>query len=274
MSTLYITDLDGTLLNKENEIPAEGLTIINELISNKMMFTYATARSFTSASIATKGLNLTVPVITYNGVMILDGETKNILYSCDFSEKEVENVAKMLKQKEIVILVYANIEGVERVSYLDKRTNEGLENYLNSRPNDKRFRPVSNIDSLFDGKPFYFTCIGEKNELIEIYEKFSNDERYRCTMQQEIYRQEYWCEIMPAKATKAEAIKWLKTLYKCDRLVTFGDAINDIPMFEISDECYAVDNATLELKKLATNVIGSNEENGVAMWLAKNYQLN
>lgn len=28
----------------------------------------------------------------------------------------------------------------------------------------------------------------------------------------------------------------------CDRIVSFGDALNDIPMFQISDECYAVEN--------------------------------
>ena len=72
---------------------------------------------------------------------------------------------------------------------------------------------------------------------------------------------------MPAKATKAEAIGQLKKLWDCDRVVSFGDAINDIPMFEISDECYAVENAVDELKAIATGIIGSNENDGVARWL-------
>jgi len=50
-------------------------------------------------------------------------------------------------------------------------------------------------------------------------------------------------------------------------VISFGDAVNDIPMFEISDECYAVQNAVDELKAIATGVIGSNEEDGVARWL-------
>lgn len=72
---------------------------------------------------------------------------------------------------------------------------------------------------------------------------------------------------MPAKATKAEAIRKLKELRGCSREVSFGDAVNDIPMFEISDECYAVDNAVEELKAIADGVIESNEEDGVAKWL-------
>ncbi len=56
-------------------------------------------------------------------------------------------------------------------------------------------------------------------------------------------------------------------------MVSFGDAVNDIPMFQISDECYAVSNAVEALSKLATDVIGSNEEDGVAKWLEEHVQL-
>ena len=72
---------------------------------------------------------------------------------------------------------------------------------------------------------------------------------------------------MPAKVSKAEAVQKLKQIKGCDRVVSFGDAVNDIPMFEISDECYAVENAVDELKAAADGVIDSNEENGVAKWL-------
>ena len=44
--------------------------------------------------------------------------------------------------------------------------------------------------------------------------------------------------------------------------------MNDIPLFEESDECYALANGVEELKARATGVIGSNEEDGVARWLA------
>ena len=40
--------------------------------------------------------------------------------------------------------------------------------------------------------------------------------------------------------------------------------INDIPMFQVSDESYAVANAVEELKAIATGVIESNNKDGVA----------
>ena len=126
---------------------------------------------------------------------------------------------------------------------------------------------MENKEELYQGDIFYFTCIGEKDELQPVYDIFSKDERYRCTIQQELYRPEYFCEIMPVGATKAHAIQKLKKIWNCDKVISFGDAINDIPMFEISDESYAVENAVDELKAIATGVIDSNENDGVAKWL-------
>ena len=75
---------------------------------------------------------------------------------------------------------------------------------------------------------------------------------------------------MPKKATKANAILELKKLLSCDRVISFGDAINDLPMFSVSDECYAVANAKDEVKEKATAIIGSNNDDGVAKWLEEN----
>lgn len=49
--------------------------------------------------------------------------------------------------------------------------------------------------------------------------------------------------------------------------------MNDIPMFEISDEAYAVENAVEELKTFATGIVGSNENGGVANWLMEHVVL-
>ena len=78
---------------------------------------------------------------------------------------------------------------------------------------------------------------------------------------------------MPKEASKSQAIIQLKTLLGCDRLVVFGDGINDLDMFRIADEAYAVENAVPELKAAATAVIGSNDEDGVAKWLRGDWRV-
>ena len=49
----------------------------------------------------------------------------------------------------------------------------------------------------------------------------------------------------------------------------FGDGKNDIDMLELADEAYAVANAVDELKAIATGVIRSNNDDGVARWLTE-----
>ena len=41
-------------------------------------------------------------------------------------------------------------------------------------------------------------------------------------------------------------------------------------MFEIADECYAVENAVKSLKQIATGVIADNDSDAVAKWLLEN----
>lgn len=72
---------------------------------------------------------------------------------------------------------------------------------------------------------------------------------------------------MPTKTSKANAVLHLARLLGCRHIVCFGDGINDIPMFRIADECYAVANAAPELKEIATDIIPCNNEDGVAKWL-------
>ena len=265
--TLYVTDLDGTLLNREDRVSPFSISTINGLVEKGLLFTYATARSLVSASKVTRGLSARIPVIAYNGAFILQPSTGEILAREGFTEEERQHVREVLDRYGITPLVYSFVDGDEKVSWIPAYENEGVRRYLSLRQGDPRLRAVSCAETLYEGEMFYFTCIGEKKELQPVYELFDGDSRYRCTLQQELYRPEYWCEIMPARASKANAIRKLKEMWNCTRVVSFGDAVNDLPMFEISDEAYAVANAVDELKAAATGIIESNEDDGVAGWL-------
>lgn len=267
MRTLYVTDLDGTLLNTNSRINQYSLDIINDLVANGMLFTYATARSLVSASVVAQGLSTNIPIIAYNGAFIINPSTNEILTSAYFQKDESAKIIEVLDRFDISPLVYSYVDGCEKVSWVTTKENEGIRYYLDTRKGDKRFRPLTGPNGLYDGDMFYITCIGEQKDLLPIYEIFSQDDRYTCSLHQELYRPEYWCEILPKKANKAEAIQQLKKLWNCDRVISFGDAVNDIPMFRISDESYAVSNAVDALKEIATGIIESNDEDGVAKWL-------
>ena len=273
MKTLYVTDLDGTLLNRESKVSEYSVEVINRLVEEGMHFTYATARSLVSSSVVTKGLTTKIPVIAYNGAFIFQPDTGEVLHSVKFSEAEAQRIQEILKKNNISPLVYSVIDGTEKLSWDVTRENEGIRNYLSRRPGDRRLRPLQGSNDLYQGEIFYFTCVGCREELQPLYDEMREVKGFSTNFQKELYQPEYFYEIMPAQATKAKAILKLKEIWGCDRIVSFGDAKNDIPMFQISDECYAMENAVDELKELATGIIGSNEEDGVARWLEQHYSL-
>jgi len=54
-------------------------------------------------------------------------------------------------------------------------------------------------------------------------------------------------------------------------LVVFGDNLNDIKMFEIADRAYAVENSVEGIKKYATEIIGSNQEDAVIRFIEQEF---
>lgn len=163
--------------------------------------------------------------------------------------------------------MYAYIDGQEKFTYLADRVNSGIEAFFKTRPNDPRANPVQDAEDLYCGDAFYIACIDTPEKLAPMYEKYRDS--YHCIYQKELYTQFQWLEIMPKETTKANAAVKLKELLGCDRIVAFGDGKNDMDLFRIADECYAVGNAVEELKVIATDVIGTNDADGVAHWVAE-----
>lgn len=265
--TLYVTDLDGTLLDSDQKVSPFSCSIINDLVTRGMTFSYATARSMITARKATVGLNAQMPLIVYNGTFVIDNATGKRILSNTFSAAEAIELLEILQAHDIAPLVYSLQSDFEKFSYIPSAVSPGLQRFLNSRQGDVRDNPVSSAADLSQGEIYYFTNIDEPSKLIPVYESIRD--RYNCMYQKDVYSDDMWLEILPKAASKASAILQVKELYGCDRIVAFGDGINDLPMFEIADECYAVSNAVDELKAIATGVIESNNADGVAKWLSK-----
>lgn len=268
MKTLYVSDLDGTLLRSDETISTYSAETLNALTKKGMLFSYATARSYHTARKVTKGLEAKIPLIVYNGAFILDNVSGEIMCSNYFGE-EAKEILDTFIQYGLYPIVYAYINNVEKFSFIWDKCSKGQTEFLESRKGDVRTNIVTEAEQLYEGNIFYFTCIDEKEKLEPLYEKYKD--MYHCVFQKDIYSGEQWLEIMPAAVTKANAIKQLQEYLSCDKVVVFGDAINDLEMFQAADECYAVANAAPELKEIATQIIGGNNEDGVVKWLENNY---
>ena len=263
--TLFVTDLDGTLLRSDTTISKYAVKTLNSLINEGVMFTYATARSFASASPLVKQLDLRCPAVIFNGVFIVDPKTGQHLKENIFPEKTRKLACEFFTRENIAPLVYSYIDGKQRVSYLESRS-EKARGYLNSRKNDKRMRPVSDYGELFKGNVFYFTLISPDDvKLLDSF--FTAQNGFSRNVQVDTYDGSLWYEIFDISASKANAVLQVKEMLNADRLVCFGDNINDISMISASDLGVAVENANEELKKYAGDITDSNDDDGVAKYI-------
>ena len=258
MKTLYVSDLDGTLLNSQQQTSTYTNQTIEKLVNQGMLFSYATARSYYSAKPATKGLSAKIPLILYNGAFIIDNQSQEILVSNFFLKEEVNDLTQYFNQKNFYPIVYAFINAQEKFSYIPNRSTKQQLDFISTR-NDKRKNPIEN--NLFQGDVFYVSCIASKKQLEGFYHDLKD--YYQCLFSKDIYSQDWWLEILPKKATKAHAILQLKEYLNCDKVVVFGDGLNDIDMLEYCQHGIAVGNAAKGLKDIADEITDDIAEDGI-----------
>lgn len=267
--TLYATDLDGTLLRPDKTISDEAAGMINRLISQGILFTYATARSFSSASPLLKKLELTCPAVTFNGVFVIDPKTGRHIVENILSPASLDAAVEFFNSEGLAPLVYSYIDGRERVSYLEDRL-EDVFGYVSTRTGDERLRPVKSRRELFEGKVFYFTLLNPTVDRAVLDEVFSRENGFAVNMMPDTYnKDEIWYEIFSKNASKASAVLQVMELTHADRLVCFGDNINDISMITAADVGVAVADACDELKAAADVVTGSSKDGAVARFIAE-----
>lgn len=265
--TLYATDLDGTLLRPDMTISDESAAILNRLISSGVLFTYATARSFSSASPLVKKLDLNCPAVTFNGVFVIDPKTGEHIIENIFTQKSFDIAREYIVSNGIAPLVYSYIDGRERVSFLANRL-EDVRGYTDSRRSDKRLRPVEDYSQLFEGRVFYITILNPTQDYAELTEVFSRENGFSCNSMPDTYDPSViWFEIFSKNASKASAILQVLELKRADRLVCFGDNLNDLSMIRAADTGVAVENACEQLRSAADVVIGSNAQDAVAQFI-------
>ena len=271
MKTLYVSDLDSTLLKSNATLSDFTVNTINNLSKRGLLFSFATARSAKTATAVTKGLLGNTPIIVYTGTFIADRNTTDIMVANTMTDTEVQTVRKAVGEFGYVPIVYSLVEGVERFMYDPEIISESVRDFIKTREGDSRSLAVGGgFDNAVKGDIFYFTFMEPKEKILPVYE-FLRD-KCNCLFQPDNYTDNWFLEVMPKGATKAKGVLRLKEMTGADRLVVFGDGYNDMEMFRVADEAYAVENAVDELKSMATAVIGSCDDDGVARWLLENFE--
>ncbi|MCL2694288.1 MAG: HAD family hydrolase, partial [Oscillospiraceae bacterium] len=206
---------------------------------------------------------------TMNGVFLVDPQTGEKISSELIPERGIKAAKKFIIANGETPIVYAQVNGVERVSFM-KKSHKAVQNFNDTRKGDPFRHACDSYDELFEGEIHYITFLNPESEIAAIDAVFSRGNGFSAVTYMDTYAKNLrFYEAWSAGVSKATAALKLKDLVGADKIIAFGDNLNDIPMFEVSDECYAVENAAAELKAAATGIIGSNEAMSVPVFIEK-----
>ena len=267
--TLYISDLDGTLLNSNCEISQNSVNTLNSLIDKGINFTVATARTSETVRLLTKDLRINAPAILMNGVAIYDLKREKYLSYELLPKNSLEKFFDIIKEHGSWGFLYA-VNGNSLDTYYVNCNTPNSYNYMQERIKkfNKKFTQVEDF-SLCAKKDCIYYSVSHKEEFLKpIYEKIRHLEGFSIEYYRDIYNTDFWyLEVCSENASKYNSALKLKKELGFEKIIAFGDNLNDLPLFRAANECYAVMNAKDEVKAKANGVIASNNDDGVANFI-------
>lgn len=272
--TLFISDLDGTLLNSECKISKKTAEIINSLSEKGLHFTVATARTSETVRLLTKELNITAPVILMNGVAIYDLKKEKYISYEVFPKEEQAEFFRILKNYRSWGFLYTISQNRLEAYYVNLETPNAFE-FMEERRKKfgKKFTQVSDFSDCIEKSPVYFSVSHKKEMLEPVYEEIKKLSGFSVEFYRDIYNTDFWyLEVCSKSASKYNAALKLKGALSLEKIVAFGDNLNDLPLFSAADLSLAVENAKEEVKEKADSVIGSNDCDGVALYLLESFE--
>lgn len=265
MKTLYVTDLDGTLLNSQGRLSDFTVDTVNRLIGQGMNFTVATARSVSSAAGLIERLDLKLPCVMMNGVFLTDVKTRTQAYVCKMPTETAAKVIDAFVSSDRPPFVYSFREDIT-CEYTCLK-NDYERNFAAVRKKlYKSFDRVENYD--VSGNTVYINGIDREEIMSSVAEKVGKIAGVKYSYYLDTYsRDKYFVEVYSEKAGKHNTINVLKDMYGFDRVVAFGDNGNDVEMLKNADIAVAVGNAQPSAAAVADRLIGTNDQDGVARYL-------
>ncbi len=272
--TLWVTDLDGTLLSPDVTVSARAKEILLPLLEQGLPLTVATARTSFSVMPILEGLPFSLPLILQNGAVLHDPVRNCIAAAAAIAPDAFLRVTALFAEYGFNGFVFCVPEAHLECCYT-ALTTPHMERYYHERRDkyNKPFRQVSALSELADCKPVYLSLNAPKERLDPLHRALCTVSGISVAYYRDVYEPEIWyLEVSAPEASKYHGICKLREMTGAKRVVGFGDNHNDLPLFRACDYKIAVGNAADELKFLADEVIGCNTEDAVPHYLRAHFR--
>lgn len=278
MNILYVSDLDGTLLQDDATLSPFSRQVLKKLLGEGLSFTVASARSIASIRTILAGLSLRLPVIEFNGAFLSDLASGQHLIVNDITPAVAQDLHQLILSSGNVPFL-STFDGARDRLYYSDILNEGMQWYVEDCRvrGDRRLCHIADLALAFRDRVVCLTTIGREQQLAEMEQTVL--ERHADAVETHVFENRYspgwhWLTVHDRRATKDQAIRIVINEWGLEgsELVVFGDNINDLKMFRLADRAIAVENAIEQVKAAATEVIGSNSEDSVVRFIRDDWE--
>ncbi len=220
---LWISDIDGTLIDYNGNCTPQMKEIIKEASLKNVKVVLATGRMYMGAYHAQKFFNLKTPVVCYQGAIVRD--ENNVLWQAPLKNEIVLEIIKYFRKKKIHTHIYN-----DDVLYIEDDNKRIMDEYCKGR--GTTYKVLNSFDDLkLNCIPKMLAVIEDKTLMEEV--KGELKEKYKGILTI-VQSASSYLEVTDIKASKGEALEFLKEYWnlKDDEVLASGDQDNDVDMLK------------------------------------------
>lgn len=269
MKTVYLTDLDGTLLRPDASLSGYTKDALCLLSDAGVCVGISTARTAATVSRMFADVALLAPASLMNGACIYDIARGEYLHAYTVGGDALAGLLEAVSGK--CAFVYT-VEDGKLSTFYENDDEPHARRFRTERHQryGKVFTKVPSLTDLAGRGVVYMSLAGRQEALESVRERLCAIAGLSVHYYRDIYETDFfYLEVCAAGVSKRGAADFIRRYTGADRLVGFGDNLNDLTLFEGCDEKIAVANAVPEVKSAADTVIGANTEDAVCNYILR-----
>jgi Cof subfamily protein (haloacid dehalogenase superfamily) len=259
MVKMVVTDLDGTLLNSDQEVSPTDYQTLKSLGDQSIIRVIATGRSPFSFQ---RVIPLDFPIdylVFSSGAGIMNYHTQEIIYSQNLPELIVHEIANKLRNLDVTFKVLDSVP--ENHRYVYYQNGELHPDFVRRMENYRGYEKPISFDPPNFGEACQFLIIlpPEPAKFEELKALFKGVKVIRATSPMD--HQSIWMEIYHSDVSKGNAVELLCKLnhIRKDEVLGIGNDYNDTDLLSYVGHPFVVSNAPVELKEKYQMVSSHNE---------------
>jgi Cof subfamily protein (haloacid dehalogenase superfamily) len=277
--TLYVSDLDGTLLDRSGKLSQRSRDGLTRLLDQGLLFTVASARHVSSIRTVLADLPLRLPVISGNGACISELQSGRHELVRTIEPTLAQSIFALIRLHGLLPFFSTHSGANGDRLYYQHAVNAGQQSFIDERisTGDPRLRQTNHLHQHVSEPVVTFVVVDKEPALAALQGAVRAlcGDAVEVHLQEDMYTPNWpWLSIHDRRATKDQAIVALMERYAIAEreMVVFGDHVNDVTMLRAAHRGIAMGNAIDAVKREAHTVIGSHEDDSVLKFIERDWR--